>query len=57
MAKIHEEIIVTKFSKLVNDTENEGSVQICNTDIIEAMTTVAQELVGTGVIVEVEIVK
>jgi len=57
MAKIHEEIIVTKFSKLVHDTENEGSVQICNTDIIEAMTTVAQELVGTGVIVEVEIVK
>jgi len=57
MAKIHEEIIVTKFSKLVKDTENAGSVQICNTDIIEAMTTVAQELVGTGVIVEVEIAK
>lgn len=52
MAKIHEEIVIVKFSKLVRETDSAGSV--ATLDLVESLQAVAEELAGTGVIVEVE---
>jgi len=52
MAKIHEEVVVIKLSKLIKDGQDTGS--IATQDLTDALTAVAEELVGTGVIVEVE---
>jgi hypothetical protein len=53
MAKIIEDVIVIKFSKIVKDSEVEGS-GIAGHDVQQALEQVAQELVGTGVVVEIE---
>ena len=52
MAKIHEEIVVIKLSKLIKD----GAVtaDIATDDIVNALQQVAEELAGSSVIVEVE---
>lgn len=52
MAKIHEEIVVIKLSKLVKD--NEAGSEIASDDIVSALQSVAEELAGTGVVVEAE---
>ena len=52
MAKIHEEIVVIKLSKLVKDSD--AGTKIASDDIVEALQSVAEELTGTGIIVEVE---
>lgn len=52
MAKIHEELVVIKFSKLTRETQPTDSV--ITSEISAALEQVAQELVGEGVIVEVE---
>jgi hypothetical protein len=52
MAKIKEEIIVIKFSQLVKDgAESPSHV---TEDVTAALTQVAEELVGAGVVVEIE---
>jgi hypothetical protein len=51
MAKIIEEIVVIKFSKLVKSDTQET---IVSADIQAALEQVAQELVGNSIIVEVE---
>ena len=51
MAKILEENIVIKVSKLVKDGADESLV---SEDVIKALESVAEELLGNGVIVEVE---
>ena len=51
MAKIQEEIIAIKVSKLVKDSENAG--KLVSTETVQALEQVAQQLVGDGVIVEV----
>ena len=51
MAKIVEDVLVIKFSKIVKDSE-EGS-SITDPDVQAALEQVAQELVGSGVVVEV----
>ena len=51
MAKIVEDVLVIKFSKIVKDRE-EGS-SIASSDVEAALEQVAQELVGNGVVVEV----
>jgi len=51
MAKIVEEVVVIKLSKLVKDDVVAG---IVTTDLQSALEQVAQELVGDSVIVEVE---
>lgn len=51
MAKIHEEVIVITISKLIKDTEH--TPEIANNEIIVALGSVAEELLGTGVVVEV----
>jgi hypothetical protein len=52
MAKIVEDIVVIKFSKIVKDNEQE-TVGIAGADVQQALEQVAQELVGNAVIVEV----
>lgn len=52
MAKIQEEVIVIKLSKLVKDNDNAGI--IATEDIIAALAGVAEELAGAGIVVEAE---
>lgn len=53
MAKIQEEVIVIKLSKLIKD--GSGSTEsLISAETIEALEQVVQELVGQTVIVEVE---
>ena len=53
MAKIYEEVVVIKLSKLVRDTDAVGD-EIATPDIVVALQSVAQELVGAGVVVEAD---
>lgn len=53
MAKIHEEVVVIKLSKLIK--EKDGDEQfIATNDVCDALQSVAEELLGAGIIVEVE---
>jgi hypothetical protein len=52
MAKIQEEIIVIKFSQLVR--EDTAAPARVTEDVTAALVQVAEELVGTGVVVEIE---
>ena len=52
MAKIHEEVIVIKISKLVKDSDAPG--QLANDELVTSLAAVAEELAGSGVVVEVE---
>ena len=51
MAKIIEDVIVIKFSKIVKDSEQGSS--IASSEVQLALEQVAQELVGDSVVVEV----
>lgn len=51
MAKIHEELIVIKLSKLHKDTESIGA--LANDETTANLEAVVQQLVGDDVIVEV----
>ena len=59
MAKIYEEAVVIKLSKLIKDKEvdaiaNSSTGDIMATDdICDALQAVAEELAGAGVVVEV----
>jgi hypothetical protein len=53
MAKIHEELIVIKLSKLVKDTDHPAQGTLANDDVAASLEAVVQELVGSDVIVEV----
>jgi hypothetical protein len=52
MAKIHEEVVVIKLSKLIKD----GAVtaDIANEEMISALCSVVEELAGEHIIVEVD---
>jgi hypothetical protein len=52
MAKIHEEIVVIKLSKLIRD--NDAGGEIATPDIVAALQSVAEELAGAGVVVEAD---
>jgi hypothetical protein len=52
MAKIHEEIVVIKLSKLVKDSDTTAKLAV--DDVVLALQSVAEELLGLGVVVEVE---
>ena len=51
MAKIVEDVVVIKFSKIVKDNDKE-SASIANAETLAALEQVAQELVGDGIVVE-----
>ena len=52
MAKIQEELIVIKLSKLHKDSQTQTS-NLANSDVVSGLEAVVQELVGSDVIVEV----
>lgn len=52
MAKIHEEIIIIKISKLVKDSES--ATPVATDELILSLGAVAEELAGAGIVVEVE---
>jgi len=52
MAKIVEDIVIIKFSKIVKDSESTDT-DIAGTEIQAALEQVAQELVGDAIVVEV----
>lgn len=52
MAKIHEEVVVIKLSKLIKD--NDAGGEIATPDIVAALQSVAEELAGAGVVVEAD---
>jgi len=52
MAKIVEDVLVVKFSKIVKDSDTDNGGLI-NNDIKAALEQVVEELVGPGIIVEV----
>jgi hypothetical protein len=52
MAKIVEDLLIIKFSKIVKDS-NTGSQSTVTDEVISALEQVAQELVGDNVVVEV----
>jgi hypothetical protein len=52
MAKVHEEVIVVKLSKLLKNDQDATS--IFTEDAMYSLEQVVQELVGAPVIVEVE---
>jgi hypothetical protein len=54
MAKIHEESIVIKFSKMVKDSDPVGPGTVASQEVITALTAVSEELVGPGVVVEID---
>jgi len=53
MAKIIEEIIVIKLSKLIKNSDNINH-DLVHSDILNGLEAVVQELVGTDIIVEVD---
>lgn len=52
MAKIVEDIVIIKFSRIVKDSDSSNNAVI-NNESLAALEQVAQELVGESVIVEV----
>ena len=52
MAKLPPETVVITLSKLIND--NEAGSDIATADIVAALQSVAEELVGAGVVVEAD---
>ena len=55
MAKIQEEIIVVKVSKLLRDTE--ASTPIMGSDAVASLEAVIQELAGANTLVELAVDK
>lgn len=53
MSKLHEEVIVIKLSTLLKNTA-EPPV-LATPEVLDSLTTVAEELLGQGVVVETEI--
>ena len=52
MAKLQEEVIVVKVSKLLKDTDAESV--ILDADTVVSIEAVVQELAGAGTLVEVQ---
>lgn len=52
MAKIVEDVLIVKFSKIIKDSDTDNGELVGN-DIQTALEQVAQELAGNSVIVEV----
>ena len=53
MAKIHEEVVVIKLAKLIREKDT-AEQYLATDDLCEALQSVAEELAGAGVVVEVE---
>jgi hypothetical protein len=53
MARIQEEVIVITVSKLHKNTDNNVDDHIVGEDTMTALASVAEELLGHGVVVEI----
>lgn len=53
MAKIQQDIVVIKVSKIVRDKESDDFL-IADMEFLKSLEQVAQELLGDGVVVEIE---
>ena len=53
MAKLHEEVVVIKVSKLIKDSET--SPVLLDTQTIESLEAVVAELVGSNTLVEIQV--
>jgi hypothetical protein len=53
MAKIIEDVIVIKFSKIVRSSDSDAA-DIVSAEIQQALEQVAQELAGDAVVIEIE---
>jgi hypothetical protein len=53
MAKLHEEVIVLKISKLLKDSE-EAPQMLADNEILTSLEQVTAELLGSGVMIEFE---
>jgi hypothetical protein len=53
MAKLHEEVIVVKVSKLLKDSDSDPV--ILDTETVTSIEAVVQELAGAGTLVEIQI--
>jgi hypothetical protein len=52
MAKIHEETVVITLSKLIKEKDSDTPTVATN-DFCDALQSVAEELLGAGVVVEI----
>jgi len=52
MAKLHEEVLVIKVSKLLKDSESTS--EIVNNEVLRSLEEVVSELAGAGTLVEIE---
>ena len=52
MAKLQEEIIVIKVSRLIRDNQ-QGLAEILDTDSVSSLEAVIQELAGSNTLVEI----
>ena len=52
MARIQQQLIVIKLSKLIKDSDDIGE-DIAGIEVVSSMEAVAQELLGKNVIVEI----
>ena len=55
MAKLHEEVVVIKLSKLLKDSQDASGVTILNQETIDSLEAVVQELAGAGTLVEIQV--
>jgi hypothetical protein len=53
MAKLHEEVIVLKISKLLKDKDDASQI-LADNEVLTALEQVATELLGGGVMIEFE---
>jgi len=54
MAKLHEEMVIIKVSKLLRDDESSEQTEIINSDFINNLEKVTQELAGHNCLIEVQ---
>lgn len=55
MAKLQEEVIVIKVSRLVRDTDTDPSAILLNAGTLDSLEAVVQELAGAGTLVEIQV--
>ena len=53
MAKLQEEVLVIKVSKLLRD--NDAETEILNSETVVSIEAVVQELAGAGTLVEIQL--
>ena len=54
MAKLHEEVVIIKVSKLLKDSDTINPVLLTN-PTLESLEAVVQELIGAGALIEITV--